>query len=350
MTDTPDRQREGIEEEASVWLVRLSEAPQDAELRALFESWLGTSSLHAEIWARTVRAYHLIGEGPAAHGAHWQSYAAARRGARNLPSARPSDDAGPHRTGRGRTRSLGRSSRKRPIGLAAAAITLCLAVAVGPQALLRLQADLVTTTAELQSATLEDGSRILLAPESAVELRFSETAREVHLIQGQAFFEVERDLATPFRVIAGETVVTVLGTAFEVDFAGGTGRVAVQHGRVGVAAAGNRSHPAVELGGGEWLLTGDAGAAARGHLAPEGIAAWRNGELIIRDRPVSEIVAVLRRYHRGAILLQDEAFAARRISGIYSLGNPAETLSNLAAAHGAKVTAISPWLLVVTER
>lgn len=350
MTETTDRQREGIEEEASVWLVRLSEAPQDAELLALFEDWLGTSSLHAEIWARTVRAYQLVGEGPAEHGTHWQSYAAARRRVRNLPSARSPHDAGPHRTGRGRTRSPSRSPRKRTIGLAAAAVTLCLALAVGPQALLHLQADLVTTTAELQSATLEDGSRILLAPESAVDLRFSETAREVRLIEGQAFFEVEHDLAAPFRVVTGETVVTVLGTAFEVDFADGTGRVAVQHGRVGVAAAGGQSRPSVELGGGEWLLTGGAGAAARGQLAPEDIAAWRNGELIVRDRPVSEIVNVLRRYHRGAILLQDETFAAQRISGIYSLSNPVETLSNLAAAHGAKVTAISPWLLIVTER
>ena len=67
---------------------------------------------------------------------------------------------------------------------------------------------------------------------------------------------------------------------------------------------------------------------------------------------MGEIDDVLRRYHSGAILLQNEneAFAARRVTGIYSLRNPAETLRDLAASHGAEITQISPWLLIVTGR
>ena len=101
---------------------------------------------------------------------------------------------------------------------------------------------------------------------------------------------------------------------------------------------------------GEWLRIGAEGETARGRLLLDDIAAWRSGEVIARDRPVGEIDDVLRRYHSGAILLQNEAFAARRVTGIYSLRNPAETLRDLAASHGAEITQISPWLLIVTGR
>lgn len=346
MTDTPDRKRERAEEEAAAWLVRLSEAPDDAGLRASFEAWRAGSDLHAEVWSRTARAYELVGKGPTQHGAHWQAYAAQRNTARDLPAARPPDE--------GASRAADRRQRParvtpRRLGLAAAALAACLMIAVLPSVLLHMSADLVTATGELQSTVLEDGSRVHLAPESAVELRFAAGAREVRLIKGEAFFEIESDPSSPFRVRAGDSVTTVLGTAFEVRRAGDAEQVAVQHGRVQVEAGGSLPSSSTELHEGEWLRLGAAAAPARGRLVPDEIAAWRNGELIARDRPVGEIVDVLRRYHGGAIVMLDESFAARRVSGIYSLRDPAQTLGDLAAAHGAKLRQVSPWLLIVTE-
>ena len=64
---------------------------------------------------------------------------------------------------------------------------------------------------------------------------------------------------------------------------------------------------------------------------------------------MGEIVEALRRYHDGVILIRNEAFAARRVSGVYSLRNPARTLGDLAAAHGAALQQASPSLMIVTE-
>ena len=344
MTETSDRDRERAEEEAAVWLVRLSEAPEDIGLREGFEAWRTASELNAEIWARTARAYDLVGKAAPRHREHWQTHAAAPRRTRNRAAgdlSRP-----PPRPQR---RFARLSPRRLGIG-AAAALALCLVIALAPDMLLRAQADMVTATAEVRSAVLEDGSRLLLAPQSAVALRFADGAREVRLIEGEAFFEVVSDAAAPFRVVAGDSVTTVLGTAFEVRRMGDAEQIAVQHGRVRVALHDSPSSSATALGAGEWLRIAETGEPLRGRRAPDDVAAWRRGELIARDRPVSEIVDVLRRYHSGAILLQDQAFAAQRVSGIYDLRNPAKALEDLAAAHGARLTEISPWLLVVTAR
>ena len=348
MTGTADRKRERAEEEAAAWLVRLSEAPDNASLRAGFEAWHAGSDLHAEIWARTARAYDLVGKAPTQHGAHWQAYAAQRDTARALPAARPPAEDAPRATDRRRPARV--TPRRLGLGIAAAALAACLMIAVLPSVLLHMSADLVTATGELRSAVLEDGSRVHLAPESAVELRFAAGAREINLIEGAAFFEVESDPSSPFRVRAGDSVTTVLGTAFEVRRTGDAEQVAVQHGRVQVEAGSSLPSSSSELRAGEWLRLGAAAAPARGRLAPDEIAAWRDGDLIARDRPVGEIVDALRRYHGGAIVMLDESFAARRVSGIYSLRNPAQTLGDLAAAHGARLRQVSPWLLIVTER
>ena len=326
MTADPDRNREHVEEEAAVWLLRLSEAPDDPDLRARFEAWHGASDLRAEIWARTRRAYDLVGKGPTRHQEQWR--AAAR------PARRP-------------TRV---SPWQRGVDVAACAFAACLAIAVLPDLLLPLQADLVTTTAELRSAELEDGSRIVLAPESAIEVDFANGERRVHLIEGEAFFEVESDPASPFRVVAGDTVISVLGTAFEVRRIGARESIAVQNGGVQVEVGSGPPGSALRLGAGEWLRVGPGRDPERGRHAPDEVAAWRSGELIARDRPMGEIVEVLRRYYDGVILIRNEAFAARRISGVYSLRNPVQTLGDLAAAHGATLQQVSPSLMIVTER
>ncbi len=73
------------------------------------------------------------------------------------------------------------------------------------------------TTVEDLAVALEDGSKVLLKPES--ELRFTEpfadSERTVSL-DGEAFFEVSENPDRPFLVNTGEITTKVLGTSFSV--------------------------------------------------------------------------------------------------------------------------------------
>jgi transmembrane sensor len=70
--------------------------------------------------------------------------------------------------------------------------------------------------------------------------------------------------------------------------------------------------------------------------------------LVAIDRPVADVVEELRAYYRGRIVLMDTALAAKRVTGVYDLRNPAAGLRALAAAHGAKVTELTDWILVLS--
>jgi transmembrane sensor len=320
MTDAPDTDRERADAAAAAWLVRLAEAPRDAGLRAGFEAWRSANPLNAAIWSRTSRASRVLG--------------------RHRPHTRWQPAAAPPRIRRPRTR------------LAIAAAALCAGLALGffPDVQLRFQADRMTGTAEFASLVLPDGTEVELAPESAIDIAFTKGDRRVDLLKGEAFFSVARDPAHPFRIVAGDAIVTVLGTAFDVRLDGQGTAIAVAQGKVRVEHSRVAGAFSRELDPGDWILVTGRTAPIVGHDRSSEIAAWRHGQLVVRDRPAAEIVAALRPYYRGLILLRNASFETHRVSGIYDLRDPVATLGALADSYGAKLTRISPWILVVSEK
>lgn len=313
------KDRERAETEAATWLVVLAEDPEDRTLAARFEAWRSADPLHAELWERTARAYELAGKGAPAGNV--------------VPLVRPARRAA--------------WTRRRIAAAAVVAVAACLMLLAAPAMLLRLQADHVTTTAELGSVVLEDGTRIRLAPESAIGVDYAAGERRVRLLKGEAFFEVVSDANRPFRVVAEDVVATVLGTAFEVRLGSDGVGVAVRHGLVRVD--GGVPPRAEKLSAGEWV-TVEGARVSRGRRNVDEIGDWLGGELVARDRPMMEIVDALRRYHDGVIVVQDGAFARTRVTGIYDLRDPVATLTSLAASHDATVRRITSRLLIVTSR
>lgn len=92
-------------------------------------------------------------------------------------------------------------------------------------------------TSRIQSIRLEDGSLILLYPNSTLRYptHFSATDREVHLV-GKAFFTVAKKPSQPFWVYTNTLTTQVLGTSFLVSALADDGQanVVVKSGRVSV--------------------------------------------------------------------------------------------------------------------
>lgn len=92
-------------------------------------------------------------------------------------------------------------------------------------------------TEEDLPVTLEDGSRVLLKPESEISFPepFADLERIVSL-DGEAFFEVSENPDRPFLVNTGEIITKVLGTSFSVKARHGdpSVEVAVKTGKVSV--------------------------------------------------------------------------------------------------------------------
>lgn len=335
---------------ASEWLIELAERPADGDLRRSFDAWLTADPANARDWAEVERTYSLLGQTAPAHTAEWRDERSGTPVAPPVATVRPTGQRVRPRPVADRQRPV-QQGRRRPLaGLAAAGLAAGVALAVLPGAVTRLSADAVTATAEVRSLLLADGSRVHLAPQTAIAVSVTDAGRSVRLLAGSAFFEVRPDPRRPFHVDAGLLDATVLGTAFEVSRDGGAGSVAVEEGSVRVETEAGNPPLVARLGAGDRVRLASQGVVVRDRVPPDRVATWRDGVLVANDRPVAEVVDELRRYHRGLLVLRGDRLAAQPLTGVYSLADPAAALDAIADAQGASVYRLSPWVLVIAGR
>lgn len=331
MERVPDADAERASNEATEWLILLQEEPGDAELRRRFDAWLKASPENESAWASTRTFSDVAALLPAAR--------ASREAA--IVAAPPKDGAEVLCL---TPRTVGRRWAIPVLGIAAAA---CLALWVGPAMLLQLRADHVTATAELRHVDLPDGSRVTLAPASAISIADDPAGRRVHLLSGEAFFRVQPDPSRPFRVTARNVETTVLGTSFNVRLGSDDVSVSVEEGVVAVAATGNPVEAGARLAAGQFVRV-SSGGMVQGSEPPELVAAWRHGQLYAQETRLGDAIDQLRRSFGGTIVLADGSLADRRVTGAYNLADPEDALRGMARVHGATVRRITPWLLIVS--
>jgi transmembrane sensor len=312
---------------ASDWLIALGEQPANDELRASFEAWLAASPDHRRDWVEVERTAKALGRAEPAHRHEWGEFVRQRRAARASASRRV--------------------GRRRWTVLATLAAAACLAVVLGGNLMLRLEADHMTATAEQRRVLLADGTVVLLAPETAIDIAYGEAARRVRLLKGRAYFEVADD-RRPFAVQAREVEARDIGTAFDVGLDARGVDVAVREGIVDVSAARVPSAIAERLEAGEWMRLTATGRVERGRLPADQVASWMQGQLVVKNRPVGEVVDALRPYFDGLVVLRGAALADQPLTGVYNLADPVEALRAVARAQGASLQRISPWLIVIS--
>jgi transmembrane sensor len=320
-SETPDSA--AIDERAADWLARRDAGLTDAE-RLDFERWLAADPRHRTAFAAVESAWRIVTR-------------PARRGLR--------DDV------LGEMVRLGRRRRRRQAGwgLAFAGAVAAVAFVVVP----RPAAPPATIAAAPAAGVVARPERHVLADGSAIELKagaefetaFSATERRVRLARGTAHFDVAKDEARPFVVVAGATAVRAVGTEFVVQVAATDVGVLVTEGLVQVAPADPAATIApVLVSAGRRTVVAARGSAAAvpavEAVSPEAIAdalAWRTQRVEFSNLPLGEVVAVFNRTNRMQLVLGDRSLAALRISGIYWTDNPLGFAELMAAGFDLKV-------------
>lgn len=309
------------------WLIALGEQPENGELRARFEAWLAASPDHRRDWAEISRTAAALGQAEPAHRHEWGEFVHRRRAEREQASRRV--------------------GRRRWAALAALAAAACLAFVFGGSLMLRMEADHMSATAEQRRVQLADGTVVLLAPESAIDVAYGEGARRVRLLKGRAYFEVAAD-RRPFAVQARGVEARDIGTAFDVGLDTRGVDVGVREGIVDVSAARVPEAIAERLEAGDWMRVTTAGRIERGRLPADQVVSWTQGQLVVKNRPVGEVVDALRPYFDGLVVLRGATLADEPLTGVYNLSDPVEALRAVARAQGATLHRISPWLVVIS--
>ena len=194
-----------------------------------------------------------------------------------------------------------------------------------------LGADYVSAPGQVRTLTLADQSRVTLDADSAIAVNFSGGERHVQLRRGVAFFHVTHTGA-PFVVDADGGEARVLGTEFEVRLQPGGAQVTVLSGRVGVKAGKDSAQQILTA---DQQITYDAGVTdAVHHVDSQARLGWRSGWLSYYKTPLADVVADLRRYYPGQIVLLNSQLGARKISGSFPSQDPQAVLNSLQGVLG----------------
>jgi transmembrane sensor len=166
-----------------------------------------------------------------------------------------------------------------------------------------------------KTATLPDGSIVVLGARTHVDMDFSAATRQVNLSEGEAYFKVHHDKNRPFVVHAGPLAVTAVGTAFDMRSDGDRVIVTVEEGTVEIAGGG--------VPPGQWRATAgyQLTYSRAQHLAtlasvnPAAILKWRSGELSYDWQSLAAVIADLNRYSSRKIILNDPVIANEKFTG-----------------------------------
>ncbi len=229
-----------------------------------------------------------------------------------------------------RVRAAPVAKRSMRLGLIAAGVALVAglsaAILVRPY-LAEKPIELTTPLGARAEHQLSDKSVITLAADTGVSVRYSHAAREVALKKGDAMFQVAKDKARPFRVQAGDTQVTAVGTTFEVERVSDAIQVRVFDGVVRVSRDGAERR----VGKGEWLMLVADRAPVQGRLGADSYQAWRSDWLDADGLPLKYVIARLNRYTPQSVALHDPALGDLKVTGRFKLDRPTESLAMIVA-------------------
>jgi transmembrane sensor len=202
---------------------------------------------------------------------------------------------------------------------------------------------------EQRMVRLQDGSRIILNSSTRLQVDFTDKSRSVRLALGEALFEVAQDAARPFTVTAGTRQVTALGTSFVVRHEADRTAVTLVEGKVRVTDDGrgaqsevlvSRGVPASKaaiLSPGERLTFGIAEPPKLDQPRIDTLTAWRRGEVLLNETPLTEAIAEMNRYDDRQLVIDDPELGSLQISGVYRSGDSEGFARAVAELHGFSI-------------
>ncbi|ACM39966.1 MULTISPECIES: FecR family protein [Rhizobium/Agrobacterium group] len=301
--------------EAADWLLRNGDPNQSPDDRALFETWLKRDPENCRTYSA---AEFVMGD--------------AGRAIQSDPGLADID--------------------MRPRNMAKPIIATLLVAALATGAFfafdgpLRMQADMIAGTDETPIRTLEDGSIVQLNASSAIAVDFTGGHRVIRLLRGQAFFQVAHAPDRPFTVVAGETKVIALGTAFDVRYGKEDTEVTVTENAVQLERDGKQA-ASLRVNEGEQAIY-DYARKTTAVTPVDGLVAlaWRRGQIAVDNAPLSYVVEEMNRHFRGRIIIAGSALARRRVSGTIKVADTKDALAFVKKALGLEATRLGPLIVI----
>jgi transmembrane sensor len=180
-----------------------------------------------------------------------------------------------------------------------------------------------TAVGESQQVRLADGSVMTLNTSTKATVRFTDETREIHLLQGEALFDVAKNKRRPFIVTAGDTKVRAIGTSFTVSMLPAQPiLVLVREGVIELQrttmAAPVRASANVQVLA---PLNAPIATVAIPEAQVERDLAWQFGKIAFDNQTLPEAAEEFARYSDVRIIV-DPAVADRTVTGLFVSSDP----------------------------
>lgn len=345
----PSRLNSQIYREACEWFVECRSGDLDEAMRREFDRWLRKSPEHLSAYVEIAAIWN---DGSALDPEHrWSAetlIAQAREENENIVPLRRREvpaveELPPHRAAR----------RTRPI---VAALTAAGLVAAGALFVALRPPAYATAIGEQRSIILADGSTVELNSRSRIEVHFTDDARGIDLLEGQALFKVAKNPARPFVVTSGGTVVRAVGTQFDVYKKREGTVVTVVEGRVAIATSANASGrgaagaspiPAsisqgngreYQVSAGQQVTVHPASLEESVHPNISSAIAWRQRQLVFESATLAQVAEEFNRYNVRQLVIDETELHDFHISGVFSSADPASLVRFLRERPEVRVT------------
>ena len=223
-----------------------------------------------------------------------------------------------------------------------------------------------TLVGEIRQIALPDGSDLQLNTNTEAEVNYQDNARLVHLVSGEAHFDVAHEPDKPFIVYAGDIAVKAIGTAFSVyiNEEDQSVEVIVSEGTVELSALEKPTSSDKQLTQRKGKKTLGQFSKGQRTLLAETIKAmekkseqeltkelsWRNGMLIFDKQPLEEVVREISRYTDTEITVLDDSIRNMEIGGYFPAGQTDILLSTLEESFNIEVNRVNDSLIQLSAK
>ncbi len=208
----------------------------------------------------------------------------------------------------------------------------------------------ITSDNEILRHEMPDGSNIVLNKDAELvyNTSYGNKNRDI-ILDGEAFFEVERNENLPFRVFAGNSTIEVLGTSFNVKNTFNQVQLSVVSGSVAFFETDNKENR-LDLVKNEMVQY-----ESEKHLFKEkeclnpNLLAWRTKKLIFKNVPLTEVLSAIAGYYDLELELKNTKDVSESITATFDNQSIEEVLEYLQlGAHQSFSTTLSKNQLTVT--
>ena len=191
---------------------------------------------------------------------------------------------------------------------------------------------IATTFARMGNVTLDDGTKVRLAPESQITVpkEFGRELRAVRLA-GMGEFTVGTGMEQPFRVNAARTDIVATGTVFTVRVGEDSSvTVVVSEGSVRVG----RRKAMTDVPTGGAVVAKDTVVRQATQAERDEADAWRSGTLVVNDKSLGHTLNLMKRWYGLTILVPQQRLMERRVTFRASLDSTRQAIRGIEESTG----------------